>query len=215
VEPSSSFAPAPFTRDYFDHPPEWFRNLVAVMATVLALAGAYGAMFLSLGTETSINVTPVAQSLNDTATPTTAAPTAAPAKFFAADSNVRVTFPSEPKRSTQEISKPPVSLELIIYSVDRDDDAYLVSTFPLAAGIPFDLEAAAKGSAAQTGGRIDSKLNTSFQGFPAMEIIMSVDGAVMQQLIVRAPDRVVQLGFVSGAKDARAYDAFRDSLEIL
>ena len=86
---------------------------------------------------------------------------------------------------------------------------YGVNLFPLAAGLPADLArmaAAAKGDLVST-------TPTTFQGFQALEAVTKRDTGTLHQLLVRAPDRIVQLLVIGD--DATDYTRFRDSLEIL
>ncbi|HUR78619.1 MAG TPA: hypothetical protein VMZ22_11765 [Acidimicrobiales bacterium] len=199
-------------RDPFAHAPRWVRDVLAVAAGVLAVAGAFGAFVVDADSDETqaAKTREVRGELADVADTVKQ-----PAKFQADDSKFRADFPGEPERSTEKVDVAPLSFTMTTYTVERSDSAYLVMTSPFAAEVPFDFDGAATGAAQNIDGRLVSKQRLTFHGHPAMELVLSFDGGRVRALVVRAPDRVVQLMVISDADATKPYELFRDSLEIL
>lgn len=194
----------------FEHAPRWVRDVLAGASVVLAFVGVVGAVVVD--NEPKAKFVQVGETIGDQATATT---TAKDAKFYAADSKFKVAFPGPPERSTEKVDVAPLSFELTSYLYENDDIAYAVLTSPYAAELPFDFESVADGAAEEIDGKVESQQETTFQGMRAVEIVISFDGGLVRQMVVRAPDRIVQLVVASDDDTATRFARFRDSLEIL
>lgn len=137
--------------------------------------------------------------------------------FYASDSRFRATFPfGMPKRTSTKKDVGGTPLEFVSYATENADQAFLVSTFELAAGAPFDLNASVNGSAVGVGGTVTSSTITKFQGFDAAQFAiakgteLSIDG-----LVVRTPTRVYILQVIGAEDPSKSFEAFKRSFQIV
>jgi hypothetical protein len=137
-------------------------------------------------------------------------------EFFAADSQFRATFPIVPQRSTEATEVNGVSSDVTYYTSDLGPKAFSVSTFDLPPDWSFDLNLAVNGAAAAVDGRVASATPTTWQGFDAVEAVVSEPGgAIIKMLIIRTPQRVYMLQAISLDAPADEYEKFKASFDIV
>src|SRR5688572_30577090 len=119
-------------------------------------------------------------------------------EFFAADSQFRATFPTVPQRSIEPTEVNGVSLDITFYISDLGAKAFSVSTFDVPPDWSYDLNLGTNGVAAGVDGRVESATPTTWQGFEAVESVLSAPGgATIKMLMIRTPQRVYALQVVS------------------
>ena len=213
MQATSPDAPSFPSYAYFSRPPRWARDLTGVIASLLFLFGVMG-LTLQAGETAAREFDKVDSALEEPgAKPQASDSPAVPATLFEAPGNFRADFPTEPLKRTRTLSDEGLLVDVTSYMAIVDDGMYLVATIPLAAGVPFSLEAAGEGMAEEFDGTLRSSVATTFRGFPAQEVVIETEDGIVREIAVRAADRIFQIG-VAG-EDEAAYTRFRDSLEIL
>jgi hypothetical protein len=136
-------------------------------------------------------------------------------EFLAADSQFRATFPVVPQRRVSQTDVAGVDLEFTMYWSELGQDAFSVGTYEVPSETPFDLNLGVNSSAAAVSGRVEMATPTTWQDFEAMEAVISTPGgAVVQMLVVRAPQRLYILQVVNFSGPSDGYEAFKASFEI-
>jgi hypothetical protein len=140
-------------------------------------------------------------------------------EFIASDSNFRASFPfGQPKRDTQSRSVGPLTVEFVNYSTETDAGAFAVGSFVLPAGVAYDLNGGVNGAAVATAAHIESATPTTFQGFRAIEFVLTGTDSgkdyVDKGLIVDSGARVYFLQTLWQDGPAPGYDTFKASFHI-
>lgn len=136
-------------------------------------------------------------------------------EFFASDLQFRATFPTIPSRSTQPLTSLGPGVEMVLYTSDLGSAGFSAGAINLPSGPAFDLNLAVNGAAAATGGHVLSSELITFEGLPAAEFVIAVDGGYFDRgLIVAAPGRVYQLQVVDKTNPPDGYDRFKESFHI-
>jgi transposase-like protein len=140
-------------------------------------------------------------------------------EFVAADSNFRATFPfGMPQRSVESQKAGPVEVEFVTYGTEAESGAFLVSVFNLPSGAPFDLTAGVNGAAVAIDGRVESATPTTFQGFPAMDFVITGTESgtkfVDTGIVVHSGSRIYMLQTLWENGPAPGYEAFKASFHI-
>jgi hypothetical protein len=134
-------------------------------------------------------------------------------EFFASDLQFRANFPTLPARTTQAI-KSLDGVSMVLYTSEVGDGGFSAGAIDRPPG-HFDLNMAVNGAAAGTGGHILNSSLTTFQGFPAAEFVIAVEGGRYDKgLLVLAADRIYELQSLDSANPPRGYDHFKASFHI-
>lgn len=137
-------------------------------------------------------------------------------EFFAADSQFRATYPVLPQRSTKVAEVNGIPIEFTLYTSDLGTKAFSVSTYEPPPDTPFDLTLGVNGAAAAVDGRVESATFTTWQGFEAVEAVISEPshGAFIKALVIVTPQRVYHLQVVSLNDPTDEYEKFKASFYI-
>jgi hypothetical protein len=135
-------------------------------------------------------------------------------EFFASDLQFRANFPTLPSRTTHPL-KGLDGVTMVLYTSELDNGGFSAGAIERAPGNDFDLNLAVNGAAVGTGGHVLSSSLTTFQGFPAAEYVIAVDGGIYDKgLLVLTHDRVYQLQAIEKSNPPRGYDHFKSSFHI-
>jgi hypothetical protein len=186
----------------FSHPHKRVDYSTYKGATAVTLPGGPGAAAASTTTTAYV-------------APTTAVPARTVPKFYADDARLRASFPTAPERLSQDLNVAGVVLKQTMYYVDQPDVAYFAGSVLLPADVPVDLIATVDASTAAVGGRTVSTRTTTFQGFPAVERVMTVTDGTMREMAIRGPHRVYFIIVGGTIDDVARYERFRDAVEII
>ncbi len=97
-------------------------------------------------------------------------------------------FPRPPVRQENRVTVSGVDLVIVTYKTDTASESVAVAyvDYPEEALAPNALDGAAEGSAANVGGTIESKTETTFMGHPTMDVVIKVpQGFAHERLILR------------------------------
>ncbi|MEY2471707.1 MAG: hypothetical protein QOK28_1036 [Actinomycetota bacterium] len=140
-------------------------------------------------------------------------------EFVASDSNFRASFPfGAPRRQADTQKVGSVAVDFINYGTESDRGAFMVGSFALPAGVPYDLNAGVNGAAVATKAHVETATPTTFQGFRAIEFVMtgtqSGNAFTDKGVFVDAGTRVYVLQTIWAGGVAPGYDAFKSSFRI-
>ena len=137
-------------------------------------------------------------------------------QFVAADSQFRATFPGRPRRSIKPVEALGTTVDTVVYRSDLGTTTFFVQTFDLTAGVTYDLNGGMNGIAAALDGDVQSAAATTWQGFEAVDALLTTprDQAVKLRAI-GTPKHVYLLVVISMNDPVPEFDKFAASFEIL
>ena len=189
--------------------PDMWRRVVVIAVAVLAAVAVSSVVGTRLGSPSDRAEKRVADYVAGKGTH----------EFVASDSNFRASFPfGAPHRESDSRTVGPLTVEFVTYSTDADEGAFLVSSFALPAGVPYDLNAGVNGAAVAIKAHIESATPTTFQGWRAIEFVMTGTQSgkpyVDKGMIVDAGSRVYLLQTLWENVAAPGYATFKASFHI-
>lgn len=178
--------------------PKWLRDLLLLITGFLLVAGVLGA---------ALEASDSAASGFGSSTQTIGS-----ADKFTADGSFRAAFPEKPSKRVRRVAESGAQVEVAVYTATDDGNEFFIASIPLEPGLPFDINLVASQVAGEINGTLQSKTPTTFQGFPAVEVVIAKGDELVRELLVRSTGQFLQIG-ASGS--LATYERFRDSVEIL
>jgi hypothetical protein len=144
-----------------------------------------------------------------------APPAPAPVVQTVPEGKFTAEFPGAPVYKPETVSAAGHDLVMHTYEVEAANQYVVVSYTDYPKGVTTSLEGAAQGSAAAVNGTIQSKVETTFMGHPAIDLVVNApDGVIHARLVLRERRLYTVMGVAETGK-AASYDRLLETFVLL